>query len=86
MAYAIKCGIRQGATEGAGTKWNIGSVDSDGQLRTLIGALFPETGDPYRHIEFLMNEGLKRLRRSDGLPPDVAGILFNEHATGSADN
>ena len=76
MAHAIEAGVSRGTTEGAGTKWNVGSVDSDGALRAVIEALFPEEGQPYRLVEHLMNEGLRLFDKGDALPPDVAGVLF----------
>jgi hypothetical protein len=76
MAYAIDQGAERGTAEGVGTKWNVGSVDSDGALRSVIQALFPEESQPYRLIEHFMNEGLRRFDRGDALPPDVPGVLF----------
>ena len=76
MAYAIETGIGRGMTEGTGTKWNVGSVDSDGTLRAVIEALFPDEDQPYRLIEHLMNEGLRSLDKGSALSPDVAGVLF----------
>jgi hypothetical protein len=75
MAYAIRAGVGTGVSEGPNTKWNVGSVDGDGKLRTLVNALFPAVSEPFRLVEYLMNEGLKRLQSADGLAPDVAGIL-----------
>ena len=80
LAHAIESGIPRGTTEGASTKWNVGSVDSDGTLRAVIEALFPEEGQPYRLVEHLMNEGLRLLDKGNGLPPDVAGMLFESKA------
>ncbi len=76
MAHAVEAGVPRGTTEGAGTKWNVGSVDSDGTLRAVIEALFPDEGQPYRLVEHLINEGLRLLDKGNGLPPDVAGLLF----------
>lgn len=76
MAHAIGAGVSRGITEGAGTKWNVGSVDSDGGLKAVVEALFPDEGQPYRLVEHLMNEGLRLFDKGDKLPPDVAGALF----------
>jgi len=76
MAHAIDKGITRGTTDGAGTKWNVGSVDSDGALKAVVEALFPEESQPYRLIEHLMNEGLRLFDKGHTLPPDVAGVLF----------
>lgn len=76
MAHAIDSGVARGTTEGAGTKWNVGSVDSDGALKAVVEALFPDETQPYRLVEHLMNEGLRLFDKGDTLPPDVAGVLF----------
>ncbi len=76
MAHAVDKGVTRGTTEGAGTKWNVGSVDSDGALKAVVEALFPDEGQPYRLVEHLMNEGLRLFDKGDMLPPDVAGVLF----------
>lgn len=80
MAHAIKAGIGRGTTEGAGTKWNVGTVDLDGKLKAVVEALFPDEGQPYRLIEHLMNEGLRLLDGGDGLAPDVAGMIISSGA------
>lgn len=80
MAFAVSRQIPMGSAEGASTKWNVGTVDSDGALKSIIEALYPNTSEPYRQVEHLINEGLKQLAGRDGLPPDVAGILFNPKA------
>jgi hypothetical protein len=76
MAHAIDKGVKRGTTEGAGTKWNVGSVDSDGALKAVVEALFPDEGQPYRLVEHLINEGLQLFDKGSALPPDVAGVLF----------
>ena len=80
MAYAIEAGIARGTTEGAGTKWNVGSVDYDGALKAVIESLFADEGQPYRVVEHLMNEGLRLLDTGNALPPDVAAVLFATEA------
>ncbi len=75
MAHAIAQGVGRGAAEGAGTIWNVGSFDSDGALKAVIEALYPDELYPYRLIEFLINEGLRLLDAGETLPPDVAGLV-----------
>jgi hypothetical protein len=63
LAYAIRNGLDADLADyrvgdGGGTKWNIGSVDSDKYLHSLILSLYPGTETPYRYIEALMNKGL----------------------------
>ncbi len=80
MARAIDAGVQRGTTDGAGTKWNVGSVDSDGALKAVVEALYPDETQPYRLVEHLMNEGLRLFDKGDALPPDVAGVLFEINA------
>lgn len=80
MAHAVTRDVGRGTTEGAGTKWNVGSVDADGALRSVIEALHPDEPQPYRLIEHLMNEGLKLFNAGTDLPPDVAGLLSGREA------
>lgn len=61
MAYAIGQGIPPGSSEGTNTIWNVGSLDPDGEIRVLIGNLFPDTSTPYRLLEFFVNAGLAHM-------------------------
>ena len=69
MAIAIAAGAGEGegegepnlTIEGAITKWNVGSFDPDGQLRALITALHSDVSQPYRLLEFLIDDGLRRV-------------------------
>ena len=47
--------------EGTTTKWNVGSFDPDSQLRSLIDALYLDVDQPYRLLEFLIDDGLHRV-------------------------
>jgi hypothetical protein len=76
MAYAIKSEVHSGSTEGAETTWNVGSVDPDGSLRSLLEALYPTVSEPYRLLEHLMNEGIKVLSSNSGGNPDLYDTLF----------
>lgn len=76
MAHAIDQGVTRGTTDGAGTKWNVGSFDGDGALKAVIEALYPDETYPYRLVEHLINEGLRLLDKGDNLPPDVAGVVL----------
>ena len=77
MAQAIEAGTARGTSEGAGTKWNVGSLDPDGALKAVVEALYPEEHLPYRLVEHLMNEGLRLCDNGDALPPDVAGTVMS---------
>ena len=65
MALAINSGAnaneRDLTVEGTTTKWNVGSFDPDSQIRSLINALYPDIGQPYRLLEFLIDDGLRRV-------------------------
>lgn len=76
LAFAVKKGASAGSTDGAETKWNVGSVDPDGSLRALIETLYPDATEPYRLVEHLMNEGIKSLTPKDSTPIDIYDILF----------
>lgn len=62
MAYAVRQGVGEGIAEGASTKWNVGSFDSDRSLAVLLATMFPTCETPYRQIEFLINRGLQDLQ------------------------
>lgn len=74
MAHAIEQGTEIGTIEGASTKWNIGTVDADGSLRALIESLYGAIAEPYRLIEYLINEGLRILDSGD-VPPNVVKLI-----------
>ena len=78
LAYAIKSGVQNGSAEGAETKWNVGSMDPDGSMRSLLEALFPEVSEPYRLAEHLINEGIKMLVTKVGGATDLYDTLFAE--------
>lgn len=61
MALAIKSGEEPGEAENADTVWNVGSFDSNGEIRDLIQAMFPENDSPYRSAEYFINKGLQHV-------------------------
>ncbi|MES9811349.1 MAG: hypothetical protein ABW159_00585 [Candidatus Thiodiazotropha sp.] len=78
MARAIKKGTEPGRIDSADTKWNVGSVDVDGKLRSLLTAFYPDVEEPFRLMEYLMNKGLSELAMSSTQKLDVYGIMFDE--------
>lgn len=74
MAHAIEQGTEIGTADGTNTKWNVGTVDSDGGLRALVEAVYGVIAEPYRLIEYLMNEGLRLLDTGD-IPPNVLKLI-----------
>lgn len=63
MALAINSRVHAEdlTVEGTTTKWNVGSFDPDSQLRSLLDALYPDADQPYRLLEFLIDDGLRRV-------------------------
>jgi hypothetical protein len=80
MAYAISCGVAIGISEGAETKWNVGSVDPDGSMRALLEALYPDTEGAYRTMEFMLNQGLELLAPSVMGQIDVVALIGQARA------
>lgn len=76
LAFAVQSSVPSGATDGAETKWNVGSVDPDGSLRSLVEALYPNVSDPYRVMEHLINEGIKALSERTTGPGSLYDTLF----------
>lgn len=74
MAHAIEQGTEIGTVEGPSTKWNVGTVDTDASLRALIEAFYGAVPEPYRLIEYLINEGLRLLDCGD-VPPNVVKLI-----------
>lgn len=67
MAYAIKNHFeeiepaRYTLPDSEGSNFNIGTLDPDGQVSTLLRALYPETDTPYLYARALMIYGLLKL-------------------------
>lgn len=93
LAYAIQNGldsdyqnIKIGET--SGTKWNIGSVDSDHYLRDLLASLYPNVSTPYRLVEILMNVGLVGIGNiyGNGNIYKISDLLKNDQSKESMDH
>jgi hypothetical protein len=74
MAHAIEQGAEIGTVDSASTKWNIGTMDADGGLRALVETFYGAVAEPYRLIEYLINEGLRLLDSGD-VPPNVIKLI-----------
>jgi len=67
LAYAIKNHFDEFDPEGytlpdsEGSNFNFGTLDPDGQLSTLLRALYPGTDTPYLYARALMVFGLMKL-------------------------
>ena len=63
LSVAINSNAPSTQVEGAETVWNVGSLDPDGEIKSLLPALFPGTETPYRLAESLINSGLDIIGR-----------------------
>jgi hypothetical protein len=61
MSIAIREGDAPSTVEGANTIWNVGSFDSDGQIRQVLPVLFAGCDTPYRAAESLIDQGLAKV-------------------------
>lgn len=68
MAYAIKyyfdeidCEALEKVYDSKGINYNIGSIDPDNYISTLLTALYPEVTTPYRYARVLMCYGLNKI-------------------------
>ena len=67
MAYALKYHfdeidpLNYDIPDTGGSNYNVGSLDSDGQLALLLKSLYPETTTPYLYARALMIFGLTKL-------------------------
>jgi hypothetical protein len=79
MAIAVRHGMQPGEVSGASTKWNVGSFDTDGQLRNMLPIIFPALKTPYRALESLIDSGLgiiaEEYLKGGGI--DLAAIIKN---------
>lgn len=75
MAFAISSNAEPGRVAGADTKWNVGSVDPDGQLAAIVRSFYSECTEPYRLLEHLINSGLSLLSENDK-QPDPYKVMF----------
>lgn len=72
MAYAIRAKTTEGTTPGTETRWAAGNFDKSGEIRSVLGALYPDCQTPVRLMEHLVNEGLRMVAarlRSDAVGP-----------------
>lgn len=65
VSVALARGLKKDPSDivGRNTKWNVGTLDSDGRLRDLVRALAPESGDrPFAYAELTAHAGLEWLK------------------------
>lgn len=71
LSLAIREGVAAGEASGVDTKWNVGSFDKDGHLRSVLAAIYPDVETPYRLAEYLINQGLGLLKTHLAENPDL---------------
>ena len=63
LSIAVAAEETPSGTADVTTKWNIGSFDPSGEIRSVIQALYPGTSEPYRAAEQLIDAGLRILSK-----------------------
>ena len=62
LAYAIRAGIEPSHTEeSVETRWSPDLFDPSGEIRSLLRAIYPDSTMPIRLMEYLIDEGLRRI-------------------------
>lgn len=62
LAYAIRSGTKPSQTEApVETRWSPDLFDPTGEIRALLRAIYPDTAMPIRLIEYLIDDGLRRI-------------------------
>ena len=62
LAYAIRLDIKPSQAEApVETRWSPDLFDPTGEIRALLRAIYPDTAMPIRLMEYLIEEGLRRI-------------------------
>ncbi len=61
VSTSLSRGLKNLTEENLGTKWNVGTFDPTGEIRTAVEAFHPECTEPYRFMEGLIAIGLRFL-------------------------
>jgi hypothetical protein len=59
MGLAINKGVESGVVDGVVPLWDIETFDDEGNIKSLISALYPAEKQPYIFAETLINRGLE---------------------------
>ena len=59
LSFAVRANIGAGNASQVETRWASGNFDKTGELRAVLGALYPECDTPVRLMEYMVNEGLR---------------------------
>src|SRR3954470_24232593 len=62
LAYSVHDGLGAGQTAGTvETRWSPDLFDPTGEIRSLLRAMYPDNVTPVRLMEYLIDEGLRRI-------------------------
>lgn len=62
LAYAVHEGVAEGTTdEHVDTRWAPDGFDPTGEIRSVLRATYPDNTTPVRLMEYLIDEGLRRI-------------------------
>ena len=62
LSYAVHEGLEPGQIAGAvDTRWSPDGFDPTGEIRSLLRAMYPASMTPVRVMEYLIDEGLRRI-------------------------
>ena len=77
LAYAVRAGVKPGQAAGSvETRWSPDLFDASGEIRGVLRAIYPDTTTPVRLMEYLIDEGLRRIAgRIDAGEDDPTSFL-----------
>jgi hypothetical protein len=61
LAYSVREGLEPGQTAGTETRWSPDLFDPTGEIRSVLRAMYPDNVTPVRLMEYLIDEGLRRI-------------------------
>ena len=62
LAYAIRAGVEPEQMDASvETRWSPDLFDPTGEIRALMRAMYPDTAMPIRLMEYLIDQGLRRV-------------------------
>ncbi len=71
LAYAVREGVAEGSTdEHVDTRWGADGFDPSGEIRSVLRATYPTNTTPVRLMEYLIDEGLRRIKTGIDLGRD----------------
>lgn len=81
LAFAVRAETPAGKASQVETRWAAGNFDKTGEIRAVLGALYPDCKTPVRLMEHLVNTGLRQIyeRVTTGAAGPAELLTFNEH-------